>query len=346
MKKDEFHIHENTIEDNKIDRGSEIRSPKAVQGDIRMFFSSKPIFREHREPKDAKKLIESETTDDITEQSKEIEEPIDFAETGLNGQNKVPMVKRHVEAGVENHIPRVSLREKDAESDTEHTDVVDVEQNPYATGLPVPSDERFLSVIGKANRKEARGESVEPEVSGKISGDQRVKKDAGNDRATAIESFVKEIEKQELEKDIPIESFKNEDYRTVVATNDITLYRVFSDEGHKCGRYLTTEIPKDRMASKLDSSLAPQWHNTREYYCEVNVPKGTVMQIGKVAEQKTLAGEKLPGGADQIVVSSAFSNEKQHYGESKPLGFIDRYLEFEKKAQKIEDEAKSEKDNK
>lgn len=152
---------------------------------------------------------------------------------------------------------------------------------------------------------------------------------------TAIDKSVVDIDKQDLPESICC-TFKDGCYRTVETTEDITLYRVYGDSAGKQGCFLTTQIPKDRMDSKMNSALLAEWNNSRKYYCEVEVPKGTILNIGKVAEQKTASGDTLDGGADQILVSPEFAADPTHYKNEYTLDFTGNYLEFSDKARRIE----------
>lgn len=42
--------------------------------------------------------------------------------------------------------------------------------------------------------------------------------------------------------------------------------------------------------------------NSLRYEAEIIVPKGTILNIGRVEEQFTMSGAKLAGGADQILL--------------------------------------------
>lgn len=92
------------------------------------------------------------------------------------------------------------------------------------------------------------------------------------------------------------------------------------------------------MDSKVNSALLAEWNNSRKYYCEVEVPKGTILNIGKVAEQKTASGDALIGGADQILVSPEFAADSTHYKNEHTLDFTGNYHVFSEKAKKIENQ--------
>jgi len=118
---------------------------------------------------------------------------------------------------------------------------------------------------------------------------------------TAIDDKVTVIEKQELPKQVA-DSFLDGYYRTVVTNEEITLYRVYGGNADKFGSYAATTPAGNRIQVKMDSALLPQWKNTREYEVVIKVPKGAVLNIGKVAPQTTKSGAVLPGGGDQIVL--------------------------------------------
>ncbi|MDO4301292.1 MAG: hypothetical protein Q4D26_07880 [Clostridia bacterium] len=155
------------------------------------------------------------------------------------------------------------------------------------------------------------------------------------DTRTDIDDKVKELPKVELPLCVQ-DTFRGRNYRTVEAVEDLTLYRVYGGEANKQGSYLTTQLPVDRMDTKIESALSPEWKNTREYYCEVHVPKGTIMNIGKVGEQRTIDNTLLKGGADQILVSPDFVDKSEYFKESQKLDFISNFSDFEKKANDLE----------
>lgn len=170
------------------------------------------------------------------------------------------------------------------------------------------------------------------------------------DRYTAIDNKVIELPQQKLPSEIQ-NTFRGGNYRTVEAAEDLTLYRVYGEGAGKQGCYLTTQLPTDRMSVKIEAALptkvegvmtnngfeeSARWNNSREYYCEVDVPKGTIMNIGKVAEQYTADNHILKGGADQVLVSPQFAAEPKHYKNEQCLGFAGNYKEFSDKAKKLE----------
>lgn len=57
-------------------------------------------------------------------------------------------------------------------------------------------------------------------------------------------------------------------------------------------------------------ALLPEWKNTRVYEAEITIPKGTKLNVGKVAPQTIKStGTVLEGGADQILMSEGWPEE-------------------------------------
>lgn len=156
---------------------------------------------------------------------------------------------------------------------------------------------------------------------------------------TSLDKKVKELPRQDLERPGDKESFQGGKYRTVETTEDLVLYRVYGEGADKQGRFLTTERPTDRMNAKIEMALLPQWANSRRFYCEVEIPKGTVLNIGKCEAQKMEGGEMLQGGVEQIMVSDEFVKKNpQNYKEGHLLQFAGNYRLFDKIAKRIEGE--------
>lgn len=61
-------------------------------------------------------------------------------------------------------------------------------------------------------------------------------------------------------------------------------------------------------AEEIDSAILPEWKNTPQYEAEIVVPKGTTLQVGKVASQVTKGGTVLSGGADQILLPQGWDD--------------------------------------
>ncbi|SDZ34833.1 hypothetical protein SAMN05444416_1241, partial [Thermoactinomyces sp. DSM 45892] len=124
---------------------------------------------------------------------------------------------------------------------------------------------------------------------------------------TGIDDKVTIIDQQLIWKgDIP--TFTKSQYRTVVTNEEITLYRVYGNkEGErgalKVGSFATTSPAKSRVQVQRDSALLPEWGNTMEKEVTITIPKGTTINIGKVAPQTAKdTGIEYPGGGDQILL--------------------------------------------
>ena len=112
---------------------------------------------------------------------------------------------------------------------------------------------------------------------------------------TAIDNKVTVIDKVELPEGLA-KTFTDGEYRTVVTNEEITLYRYF---GYKAnGGFITTTPAESAIQVKNESAILPEWKNTLQYEAEIVVPKGTTLQVGKVAPQVTKGGTVLSGGAD------------------------------------------------
>lgn len=216
--------------------------------------------------------------------------------------------------------------EKSKLRDPEKTDELD-EGNPYEDAFLLKFNQEAEN-RRKAAEQEGRKENTDSEAKGKEN--------------IGIEGKIKELPQQELSSDDK-SSFQKENYRTVETTEDITLYRVYGEGAGKQGRFLTTERPTDRMSVKDTLALPTKiegeerWTNSRQYYCEVKIPKGTVLNIGKIETQETTGGETLQGGADQVLVSYDFVKENPaNFGEEHVLKFAGNYHAFEEKADQIE----------
>ena len=168
-----------------------------------------------------------------------------------------------------------------------------------------------------------------------------------------FEDKIQEIETEPLDRE-DVESFLDGKYKTVIATEDVVLYRIYGGGSSKEGNgrrdviFLTSHEPRDRIVEKMELALSNRWQgevqtpegytekklpNTREYYCEVYVPKGTHMHIGKVAPQATFGGQILEGGGYQIIVA----REGLTFGSEHRIDYWGNYKKFEDTARKIEE---------
>jgi hypothetical protein len=118
---------------------------------------------------------------------------------------------------------------------------------------------------------------------------------------TLIDDVVEEIPRQDLPASLA-ETFTDGAYRTVRTTEPIELYRVYGGDAAQTGGFASTEYALDRATAMERSALNPAWNNTREFQAIIEVPPGTVLQIGQVAPQTIDGGRILAGGADQILL--------------------------------------------
>lgn len=119
--------------------------------------------------------------------------------------------------------------------------------------------------------------------------------------STKIDSKVTVVEKKELPSWL-IDTYKDGVYRTVVTNEDITVYRSFGYNAEAGGAFATSSPAVNRIQTKFDSAILPEWKNTLRYEAEIVIPKGTTLNIGRVGEQFTMSGTRLAGDADQFLL--------------------------------------------
>ena len=119
--------------------------------------------------------------------------------------------------------------------------------------------------------------------------------------STKIDSKVTVVEKQELPSWL-IDTYKDGVYRTVVTNEDITVYRSFGYNAEAGGAFATSSPAVNRIKTKVDSAILPEWKNILRYEAEIVIPKGTTLNIGHVGEQFTMSGTRLAGDADQFLL--------------------------------------------
>lgn len=125
---------------------------------------------------------------------------------------------------------------------------------------------------------------------------------------TAITNKVNVIAQDESLANWIKESFKDGLYETVETTEDIIVYRAFGRKAVANGGFVTTfkSTSKQEVMEKL--ALLPEWVNTLESVATIKIPKGTILNIGKVAEQISETGQVFEGGADQILMPKNWSD--------------------------------------
>lgn len=95
-----------------------------------------------------------------------------------------------------------------------------------------------------------------------------------------------------------------------MTTEEIKLYRTFGGRAKELGAFTTTTPAQTRIDSKIETALLPEWGNSREFEIEITIPKGTILNIGKVAPQTIEStGTTLSGGADQILLPKGWPRE-------------------------------------
>ena len=92
----------------------------------------------------------------------------------------------------------------------------------------------------------------------------------------------------------------------MLTTEDVTLYRVFGGNAKIDGSFVGTSPALNKIQAKIDSALLPEWKNTRQFEATLKIPKGTILQIGKVEKQIMKSGTVLEGGADQILLPHGY----------------------------------------
>jgi hypothetical protein len=126
--------------------------------------------------------------------------------------------------------------------------------------------------------------------------------------STIIDDKVKVIDKVDLDGWI-CESFTDGNYRTVVTEQNITFYRTYGGGAKVNGSYVNTTPAGNRINAKINTALVPEWKNSRQYEAVIEVPKGTIINIGKVEKQYTKTGALLEWDGDQILLPQGWPSE-------------------------------------
>jgi hypothetical protein len=126
--------------------------------------------------------------------------------------------------------------------------------------------------------------------------------------STDIDDKVKVIEKIDLP-DWISESFTDSNYRTVITEENIIFYRTYGGGAKASGSFVTTSPAGNRINAKISMALVPDWKNTRQYEVVIEIPKGQVLNIGKVEKQYTKTGALLEGYVDQILLPQGWPSE-------------------------------------
>ncbi|WP_231147446.1 hypothetical protein [Streptococcus equi] len=136
-----------------------------------------------------------------------------------------------------------------------------------------------------------------------------IKKESVTKYPTQIDSKVTVGAKENLPGWIA-DSFTDSHYRTVITGEEITLYRTFGGASDAGGGFVTTVPATNRIQAKIDTALLPEWKNTRQYEAVIKIPKGSQLNIGKVAPQTVKSsGTTLIGGGDQVLLPNRWPLE-------------------------------------
>ncbi|MBN8209820.1 hypothetical protein JI666_13770 [Bacillus sp. NTK071] len=75
------------------------------------------------------------------------------------------------------------------------------------------------------------------------------------------------------------------------------------------GSFITIIPAVNRINAKVNTALLPDWKNSRQYEAVIEVPKGEVLNIGRVEKQNTKTGALLKGDADQVLLPQGWPSE-------------------------------------
>ncbi|MFD2506046.1 hypothetical protein ACFSS9_16025 [Paenibacillus septentrionalis] len=166
--------------------------------------------------------------------------------------------------------------------------------NPVKPDLTPPKVPKVDPIPDQKTKTEGTGKNAVPEINPKY--------------ATAIDNKVTLKDQVELPSWLK-ETFTEGQYRTVVTNENIIVYRTFGGKAGENGAFATTVPAANRISSKIDSALLPEWKNSRQYEAVIEIPKGTELNIGKVEQQMTQTGTILQGGGDQILLPQNWPKE-------------------------------------
>ena len=135
-------------------------------------------------------------------------------------------------------------------------------------------------------------------------------KEAKDVCATKIDDKVTDIEKEKLPAFLA-DTFKDGKYRTVIANEDIKLYRTYGGTGKAelKGAFATTEPTNGIEETRQKCAILPEWNDcTKE--AEITVPKGTILNIGKTEQKEDQSdGTIYEGGGDQVLLPQNWHKE-------------------------------------
>ncbi|MGG3640581.1 hypothetical protein ABES38_04230 [Bacillus gobiensis] len=150
------------------------------------------------------------------------------------------------------------------------------------------------------NRYPFNGERVN-ELSFSDEGTSKTANRIDKEYSTRIDNEVEEIKKVSLPSSIA-NTFKDSNYRTVITKENITVYRAFGGNADAGGTFVTTSPAANKIQTKIDLALLPEWKNTRNYEAIIEIPEGTILNIGRAEKQFTKTDAVLKGNEDQILL--------------------------------------------
>lgn len=121
---------------------------------------------------------------------------------------------------------------------------------------------------------------------------------------TLIDDAVLVVAKNESLPNWIKQSFKNSEYITVQTKQKITLYRDFGDKAFMDGSFSTTI----NNATRNELALHKSFENSMRFKSTIEVPRGHIIDIGKVGPYPPGTPNALPGGADQIFLPENYSH--------------------------------------
>ncbi|PRS36071.1 transposase [Bacillus sp. RJGP41] len=185
---------------------------------------------------------------------------------------------------------------------------ISMEQVSLAGGPTLPQVVMEKQTIKEAYQKFTVKDSKVEGVSGESISKGTGKIETFGKYSTNIDEKVKVIEKVDLP-DWISESFTDGIYRTVITEENITFYRTYGGGAKVNGAFVTTSPAGNRINAKINTALVPDWKNSRQYEAVIEVPKGQVLNIGRVEKQYTKSGALLEGDGDQILLPQGWSSE-------------------------------------
>jgi hypothetical protein len=106
------------------------------------------------------------------------------------------------------------------------------------------------------------------------------------------------------------DTFRSGSYFETTLTEEVKLYRVYSDEKNVLGRYWSRVKPNGPLQATLDSALDPNFGNRATKWVEIKIPAGEIIYEGTVSDiylkskgSKVKVGSLL-GGGTQVYITT------------------------------------------